>query len=198
MSDEDDLRTRVDELERTLAALREQLDDDRRATRRSINRRRRPRPPSPGELLRFTESHTIPTLVATLEATIQALELAGGLLRLLDPATPDDSARDVPPGARATVRSALSNLQSALDETDLPDDPAARDLVADARSLAAEVESRLDDAGRRPDRTGDEGVAVDVREEGASEGESSDGDDASVDVESELDSIRDELRGDEE
>ncbi|MDI2598457.1 hypothetical protein QA786_14810, partial [Listeria monocytogenes] len=92
--------------------------------------------------------HTLPTLVATLEATIQALELLRGFLRLVDPAASERPTDDVPPGARATVGRALSDLRSALEGTDLPDDPAARELVADARDLAADVESRLD-ASRR-------------------------------------------------
>ncbi|MFB6123894.1 MAG: hypothetical protein ABEJ78_10610 [Haloferacaceae archaeon] len=188
MTDDDDLRTQLDELERTLEALREQVDGDGDRWR-DDRRRRRPRPPSPLELLRFTETHTIPTLVSTLEATIRTLELVGGLLRLVDPAASEDGRRPVPPGTRATVGRALSDLRSALDGTTLPDDPAARDLVADARELAADVEARLDDS-----RTGDSprDERVDVRDGGDAD------DSPDVDVESELDSIRDELRDDEE
>ncbi|MFC6988342.1 hypothetical protein ACFQJD_05775 [Haloplanus sp. GCM10025708] len=195
MTAEDDLRTQLDELERTLDALREELDGDRPGR----PRRRRPRPPSPLELLRFTESHTLPTLVATLEATIEALELVRGLLRLADPAATDDRARELPPGARATVGRALSDLRSALEGADLPDDPAARELVTDARDLAADVEARLDDARRGAGEPSSD-AGVDVREAGEDGGSTADVADSTsssdVDVTSELDSIRDEIRGD--
>lgn len=187
MNSEDDLRAQLEDLEQTLSALREELDENRRP--------RRPRPPSPLELLRFTESHTLPTLVATLEATIQALELLRGFLRLVDPEASERAVGDVPPGARETAGRALADLRSALEGTDVPDDPVARDLVADARELAADVESRLDATSRPTDEPGGTaGVAIDVRDEGDEKPTDAAAD---ADVESELDSIRDEIRGEE-
>ena len=46
-----------------------------------------PRPPSPGELLRFADEHAIPTTIAILEANVRALEAlreAIGLLRRVE------------------------------------------------------------------------------------------------------------------
>jgi hypothetical protein len=190
MAPEDDLRTQLDELERTLSELRAELDET--PSRRDTQRRRRPRPPTPLELLRLTESHTLPTLVATLEATIEALELFRALLRVVDPAARDRPTA-VPSGARTAVGRALSELQSTLDGADVPDDPAARDLVTEARDLAADVESRLE-ASRRgtADPSSGAGVAIDVDDEA----DAATGDDRAtdVDVESELDSIRDDIR----
>ena len=97
---------------------------------------------------------------------------------------------------------ALSELRRALAETDLPRDGEARDIVEDARELSAELERRIDDAGRADWSTRDDGpVSIDVREgddgvdaeEGNGSDESSD-DGTDVDVESELDSIRESVR----
>ncbi|GAA0258183.1 DUF7547 family protein [Halobaculum roseum] len=113
--DDEDLAALVSELETTLADLRDELtgrergagrdadrrgdrgggrverstaDRDRRVlddTRERRDRRRPPRPPSPGELFRFTSDYTIPTVVAVLEATIEALELLQGVIDLAAP-----------------------------------------------------------------------------------------------------------------
>ena len=72
--DRDELAAQLDELEATLTDLRSEL--------RSEGRRGPPRPPRLGELLRFTEEYTIPTLIALLEATIKSLELLQRPLRL--------------------------------------------------------------------------------------------------------------------
>lgn len=105
---DEDLAALVSELETTLADLRAELaerergpgpDADRGADRHERSsadrdrrvldetperrgRRRPPRPPSPGELFRFTGDYTIPTVVAVLEATIEALELLQGVIDL--------------------------------------------------------------------------------------------------------------------
>lgn len=180
---EQDLRTLLDDLDRTLADLRDELRDsdgttrrrgDATVDRRSGGRRDRrerpgPRPPSLSELVRFTEQYTLPTLIATLETAIQSLELLRGMLRLADPDRsmfdPDergersptrlsDGVADVGRGAVTGVERALSELQTALSESDLPEDQPSRELLEDARRLSEEVSSRLaetarsDDAGR--------------------------------------------------
>jgi hypothetical protein len=198
--DADDIRPVLDDLQETLSELRGELDDD--ATRRERSVRR---PPSPGEFLRFTEEYTIPTLVSLLETTIRSLELLRGVIRLLDPERPlsrpaESSGRDrVTRGASA----ALTELRRALTEVDLPPEGEARDIVAEARDLSAELQERIEEAeGREDAGRGTGPVSIDVREaggDGSDEGTGSDRDEredaATVDVESELDSIREEVRG---
>ncbi|WP_256422790.1 DUF7547 family protein [Halobellus rarus] len=193
---DDDLRDLVDELEATLTDLRGELrrneggDDGRpeptrdRGGRQYGSARRsvpeRPRPPSLSELFRFTEQYTLPTLIATLEAAIQSLELLRGVLRLADPersafdqeartsrsaatrmtdgvaGVGRDAVTGVGRGAVTGVERALSELQTALSESDLPEDEPASDLLEDARRLSEEVSERLSEAseGRERGRSG--------------------------------------------
>jgi len=118
----EDLRTLLDDLDRTLSSLRTELERRDDVSRREVDDRRRetrgrrergpfglprsarppgstrgPRPPSVSELFRFTEEYTIPTVIAILETTIRSLELLRGVLRLADP---DRSAFDRDTGSR--------------------------------------------------------------------------------------------------
>src|SRR6056297_447346 len=144
--DRNELEERLDELEETLTDLRGEL--------RSESRRGPPKPPSLGELLRFTEEYTIPTVIALLEATVQSLELLRRTLRLADP---ERAVREESETARSRLdqvgteagnqlAGALSELRSALSEADLPENPESRRLIEDARDLTGEIETRLRDA----------------------------------------------------
>lgn len=179
-----------------------------------------PTPPSVSELLRFTEEYTLPTLISTLEAGIRALELLRGTLRLVDgrPAVKRDrrgrsSASRLGDGvagvgreAVSGVERALAELEAALSEADVSEERAGEDLLGEARELSAEIADRLDDARTGPDERppsgrdtaresdrGSGGVTIEVTDDGA------DGDAReerpTVDVEAELDSIRDEVYG---
>ncbi|MFC6785533.1 hypothetical protein ACFQFH_06270 [Halobaculum halobium] len=183
--DDEDLATLVSELEATLTDLRTELTDRERADRltdegdrrppddRSNRRergRRPPRPPAPGELFRFTADYTIPTVVAVLEATIEALELLRGVIDLAAPGETADGRRRWNRRARGDSRGlarsvlsdavgegvtaatdraagdaadALSRLRETLAEADLPEDDERRDLVSDARELSEELERRV-------------------------------------------------------
>lgn len=117
---------------------------------------------------------------------------------------------------------ALAELRTALSETDLPENAESRDLITDARDLTGEIERRLREAegtvseqweqeraerrGKRDDSTADKddpaannGVMIDVSDDGRQQpaGDSNDADDAdsapTVDVDAELESIKDEL-----
>ena len=212
--DRDELEQRLTELESTLTELRRELHEERRRTP--------PKPPSLGELLRFTEQYTIPTVIALLEATIQSLELLRRTLRLADPERAvreeSETARrrldSVGAEASGQLAGALAELRTALSEADLPENPESRRLIDDARDLTGEIEGRLRDAEQavrdqqdrqRRDRTADRqaadrdrGVMIDVTDaaDGSPDGdEAEEPDDESprVDVESELESIKDEL-----
>ncbi|MFW6000709.1 MAG: DUF7547 family protein [Halorubrum sp.] len=154
---DDDLEERLDELEDVLSELRADL----RATER--DRRGPPRPPRLSELVRFTEQYTIPTIIALLETTIKSLELLQGTLRLADPGRSvaegaegaGDRLADVRDGATAGLSRSLSELRTALSEADLPEDAASRSIIADARDLTAEIESRIDEGRREADAARD-------------------------------------------
>jgi hypothetical protein len=233
---DDDLEERLDELEEVLGELRADL----RASER--DRRGPPRPPSLSELVRFTEQYTIPTVIALLETTIKSLELLRGTLRLADPGRSvaegaegaGDRLADVRDGATAGLARSLSELRTALSEADLPEDAASRSIIADARDLTAEIESRIEESRReadaargrrgadgtrdggardrrRADAAGDDGggpVRIDVSEPGADDepADADPGADApadgeadapAIDVESELESIKRQVDGDE-
>ena len=233
---DDDLEERLDELEDVLSELRADLRETER------DRRGPPRPPRLSELVRFTEQYTIPTIIALLETTIKSLELLQGTLRLADPGRSvaegaegaGDRLADVRDGATAGLSRSLSELRTALSEADLPEEAASRSIIADARDLTAEIESRIDEGRREADAARDRRLGRDrdesrsdenpPRNEGgadrdddtdpvqihvtdpdedaedaASEGEAAeDADDPpEVDVESELESIKRQIDGDE-
>jgi hypothetical protein len=205
-SDDEELGELLNELATTLADLRTELDDGSgTASARAETWPRRP--PTPGELLQFTEEYTIPTVIATLEATVRALELLGELIRLTSPGgAVDRRERRLGPvgdGAVTGVERTLDRLRTTLAEADLPQDPAARALVEEARSLSEEVERRLSEVDRPGSRGGDagldRGVGIEVREEdttrtAGTESEESDAEaDSDVEVDAELRSIKDDL-----
>jgi len=194
--DDEELAVLLADLERTLTDLREAVGED---VRRGSDRPARRRPPTPGEILRFTEEYTLPTVIALLEATVQSLELLRAVLRLAGPASSAGElrsrleSRDGP--ETAALRDALADLRDALTGADLPADSAARSILTDARELTTEIDERLDESGddrrreRRANQPSRRGVAIDVEEEGND----------AVDVDAELESIRREVtEGDED
>lgn len=193
---DDDFEALVSELETTLAELRTELAERERADRPADERggrssvdswerrrlgRRSPRPPSSGELFRFTSDYTIPTVVAVLEATIEALELLRGVIDLAAPGEARgrrgrgrrtrrdrrdprelartmlsdavaDSVTSATDRATADATDALERLRETLSEADIPEDEESRDLVADARDLSAELERRVRESREAVDR----------------------------------------------
>ncbi|ELZ46449.1 hypothetical protein C463_04534 [Halorubrum californiense DSM 19288] len=237
---DDDLEERLDDLEDVLSELRADLRETERDSRGP------PRPPRLSELVRFTEQYTIPTVIALLETTIKSLELLQGTLRLADPSRSvaegaegsGDRLADVRDGATAGLSRSLSELRTALSEADLPEEAASRSIIADARDLTAEIESRMDEGRREADTArdrrlgrdrqrddaarerdgdrrerdetrsdrGDDGtpVQIDVTDPGESGDDDEEGgaagdddDPPEVDVESELESIKRQIDGDE-
>ncbi|WP_435130199.1 DUF7547 family protein [Halobaculum sp. D14] len=215
---DEDFAALVDDLSDTLRDLRRELgerepgdggadrDAERSGRRRSTRRTGRfpPRPPGLGELVRFTNDYTIPSLIATLEATIELLELFRRFLQLAGPRDLDSGRVTDPGGGRgrgpgsllssgvssageraaADVTDALGRLRTALDEADLPEDEESRDVVERARDLSAEIERRVAesrdavasqrDRERRTNR-GDDAVTIDVTDEdGDGDGDSAD------------------------
>jgi hypothetical protein len=202
--DDEELAALLAELERTLTDLRSAVGED-------VRRRRRP--PTPSDILRFTEEYTIPTLVALLDATARSLELLRAVLRTSGPRGGErarlETAETAESADLAALRRALDDLGSALGETSLPEDAAARRVLTDAQRLTDEIEERLAASGGLPSagadwdehdrertpqrdrrrRADERGVTIDVREESAG---------GDVDVESELSSIKESMETDHE
>jgi len=176
--DDEELAVLLADLETTLTELRSAIDDDVRPDRR--------RPPTPGEMLRFTEEYTLPTIIALLEATVRSLELLRAVLRLAGPQPTDERLRErlasgsVP--ETATLRDALTDLRDALSGAELPEDSAASSILTDARELTEEIDGRLDETATERSETGETGgVDIEVEEENA------------VDVDAELASIKESV-----
>ncbi|ELY74602.1 DUF7547 family protein [Natrinema pallidum] len=220
MADSDDeLADAIRELARTIDALREELEGPR-------SRRRPPlRPPTPRELLRFTDEVALPAALTVLETSVRALE---AFQRSLNVVRTGQEARDRTEAAteatseraselrRTTLSqldSVLSELQRAASEGGLPADEEARDLLAEARELRDDVDSRLRDAAERESRSGptaadsdrpaaERGVTIDIEdgplaEDGADRADDPDRDSA-VDVDAELETLRDQYADDED
>jgi len=203
MDDDQALEAAVRDLADAVEDLRVELQEPRRGPLGRF------RPPSPRELLRFTEQHTLPALVAVLETNVRMLELLAAAIRVADGRPLDAVDRDddgfetgrraletgadgLAAASRATLErldAALAELQEAADGG-APDDPEVRRLLSEARTLRAEVDERLADATDRASGSGTgPGVTdddVDPRrvEEGGT------GDPVEVDVEEELDTLR--------
>ena len=203
MADRDaDLEETLDELVRTLAALQDELE---------TRHRPRLRPPTPGELLRFSDEVAIPTLLAILEANVRALE---GLQKGIKLVRAEEDARARTGEAVDTTRSrandlrrttlsqldaALVELQRAVGEGTLPSDQGARELIDEARELRDEVDRRLRDAGDSIDarESGARTIEIDDAVDAPDETETDDPP-ADVDVDAELETLKDQYGPDEE
>jgi hypothetical protein len=146
--------------------------------------RGRPRPPTPKELLRFTSDVTIPAAILVLRTNIEALKLLRRAIRLAERRpVAEDSTGDAVRARAAELSSvtlrrldgALTEIQRAVEGT--PEDEDARELLEEARALRADLADRLQDADER--RSAD----------GADDSLSS----VSVDVDAELQSIKDDI-----
>ncbi len=213
----------MDERERDLADATAELSETLEALRTEFEAPPRgplglPRPPKPSELLRFTEQYTIPSVIALLETSIRALELLGAALRVAD-GRPLDAVTDRPADSsmgssldvvgrasrdrlartsRETLRrldDALAELQSAAEGD--PSSPELQGLLAEARELRAEVDARLQDAVSETAQESDTGQRGrnDPSEVGVSAAEGG-SEDVGIDVDEELESIKQDLDGD--
>ena len=194
--DDRDLEPLLTELAETLSELQGEVENEHQRRSPSM------RPPSFREVLRFTEQQTIPTLVAILEANVRMLELAGAALRAMDPerstSNRETAQRALDTGRVSSERlaSGLSDLRSALAGAEATN-PEARDLLAEADQLSAEIRERLQEADADDAATDTEaegGVTIDVADAGEVDDEETD-QAPEPDIDAELDSIRDEVRG---
>lgn len=152
----------MDDRERELAEATAELSETLEALRAELEAPPEgplglPRPPSPGELLRFTEQHTIPATIALLEAAIRSLELLAAALRVADGRPIEAASGGTRSGTlagdrlAATSRETLRRLDDALAELQSaargdPSNPEVRRLLEEARGLRTEVDDRLSEA----------------------------------------------------
>jgi hypothetical protein len=159
-----------------------------------------PRPPTPGEVLGFVDDHAIPATIAILEANVRALKALRGAISLLrrreerDPETGTlrDRTDSVAREAVTELDRAVSDLGDAIEGNGLPDDGEARSVLEEIRAVRDEVADALDPPEGN-DATGDDGSG---RSDTEGEGRKGTGDGVEIDVESELESIKDEMQGD--
>jgi hypothetical protein len=181
-----------------------------------------PRPRRPGEVLAFVDDHAIPTTIAILEANVRALRAlrgAIGLLRRTEERTPGGrtaTGSDQTGGLRARTDSvareavgeldrAVSNLSNAIEGETLPDNDEAESVLQEIRAVRDDVADALASDGptggtaRDPepsndDDTGDDGAEDDGAEnDGATDDDDAGGGGVEIDVENELQSIKDEM-----
>lgn len=153
---DDRLREQVEDLAGTLADLESELREQRRRPRLR-------------DLVRFTREVTIPAVILVLRTNIETLRLLQRALALGDP---ERSGRgtQLRERAEAAGRSALEELDGALEDlgdalSGRPQDGRARDLLEEARDLQAEVEAELSrgpTAGSSPGSDDPEGVDINV------------------------------------
>jgi hypothetical protein len=165
-----DLQTEIDELTATVERLQSELQRSRKRRRPLL-----PPPPSATELRRFTSEVAIPGLILLLETNVRALKLLRRTLRLADDGEQTGShdvqgrAADLGTEALARLEDALAQAQDAL-EGQAPDGE-ARELLAEARDLRADIESQLQERAEQSadpdsdDRTTAPGPEVDVEAE---------------------------------
>lgn len=192
---ERDLAEATAELSETLESLRAELSAPQRGPLGL------PRPPSPSELLRFTEQYTIPAVIALLETSIRVLDLLAAAIRVADGRPLDGiergSSREIAHEGRdrlaAVSRTTLRKLDDALAELQTaaaggdpgPGSPEVQQLLEQARDLRAEVDARLADAADGP-----ETIEVSDAEQSEKSALETDDDAIGIDVDAELESIK--------
>lgn len=144
-----------------------------------------PRLPTPSELSRFTSEVAIPGLILLLRTNIRALQLLRRAFRLADgrDPTPDGTVTEARNRAQKVGRASLSQLDGVLSELQSslearPQDDEANELLSRAQDLRNEIDEQM--------------------QESASEnGDGTDTDDGSdpvsIDIESELKSLKDNI-----
>lgn len=190
--DREDLEERIEELETTLRGLQTEL---RQPPRGPMGL---PRPPTPREVLSFTGEYAIPTLITMLEANVRALKALQQIIRLVDPeydpteqARSDLSAR-AGRASRATLdrlQDTLNDVEGALTEGGLPEEPRARRILEDARRLSDDIREEMSAGSEQADEGRELADTADAEEAELEE----EVDQPEVDVDAELRSIRDEL-----
>ncbi|ARS88714.1 DUF7547 family protein [Natrarchaeobaculum aegyptiacum] len=215
---DDDLAEAIRELTRTLEEVGEELGADRSRSplRDPTGSMPRPplRPPTPREFLAFTDEVALPALLAALESSVRTLEAFQRAIRLVrterearDRVTEtadvtSDRATDLRRTTLDHLDTVLAELQRATTEGTLPADDRARELLEEARDLRDDVDDRLRRAAESSDRDRPSGgVQIDVQsgsidhrsrnQDGEQDAEPEPDDKSAVDVDAELETLKD-------
>lgn len=163
--DPDDTEARLRELTERVEALQSELEQ----------RRRRPPllppPPTTEELRRFSSEIAIPGLIFLLETNVRALKLLRKTLAVSEEGRRASERADavraeankVGTAALGRLEDALVEVQSALEGE--PPDSEARDILEEARQLREDIQSQLTESNSRQPEGGAEGPEVDVEAE---------------------------------
>lgn len=163
-----------------------------------------PRPPEPRRVLRFADKVAIPATIAVLEANVKLLQALQRAIRMTESgrrvreegSAMGTRAADVSRSTLDRLGSTLEELQEATEGGGMPESGPARDLIEDARRLRDEIDARLreaqgttlEDFQDADDHGGEDGVESDAQETETN----SSATDVPVDVEAELDSLKDQ------
>lgn len=144
-----------------------------------------PRLPTPSELSRFTSEVAIPGLILLLRTNIRALQLLRRAFRLADgrDPTPDGTVTEARNRAQKVGRASLSQLDGVLSELQSslearPQDDEANELLSRAQDLRNEIDEQMQESAS----------------ENGDDTDTDDGSDpVSIDIESELKSLKDNI-----
>lgn len=149
-----------------------------------------PRLPTPSELSRFTSEVAIPGLILLLRTNIRALQLLRRAFRLADGRNPrpDGAVTEARNRAEKVGRASLSQLDDVLSELQSslearPEDDEASEILARARDLREELQTEMQR----------EGVDVSGEDSENTDGRDIQDDAVSIDIESELQSLKDNI-----
>lgn len=180
MSDADadpDVTELLTDLTRSLQELQTEIEPDRRL-----------RPPTPGQLSRFTSEVAIPGLILILETNIRVLKLLQRAIRLADGTETggNGSVSKTRERAEKLSRTTLSQLESTLSEVqsaveDRPDNEETERLLSEARNLRDQIQEELQTRNEQDGTTAE----TDETDEPT--------DPVDIDVEAELKTIKDNL-----
>jgi hypothetical protein len=179
-SGEPDVTRLVRDLTRELQTLKRELDDDGRG---QLSTRR--------QLSQFTSEVAIPSVILILETNIRALKLLRRTLRLAEGREPETSRSRAAEEVRGRAEQLGTEALSRLDETlatvqsSLADEGADEDvrrLLDEARQLQGQISKQLDGQERDSEQT----------EPSTTE----DGDPVAIDVDTELQTLKDNLEDD--
>lgn len=154
----DDIDERLDRLEATLEELRDAIVRDER-----IDAGRRAARPAAERALRLTERLAISGAVAALEANVRMLEFLQERLEGTQTREARGTTTDVSDRLLERLDDALVRMEDAIAAADLPRNADARRLLERARDLNDEVRGRVGASDPAP--SGPSVVEIDVEEE---------------------------------
>lgn len=180
-----DLADELAELERSVRHLQEELKS--RSPRGPLGL---PRPPSPGEVLQFTEESAIPALIAILEAHVRMLEAIQHGIRLAR--TGESSTRSAAQTVDAVNEETINQLDRLVETIQevagaLPKNDQARAVLSEAEELRDTIEERVEEAKKSVEEQPSEDQ-IDSTEFGESQDRPE-----TIDIDAELQSIKRQL-----